>query len=430
MEYNALETLREILLISNIPTVVLKEDQTNLHMIDNGFRMQIYENCQYNSVLEFCRLRLTPGMIMQGKDKYQLFYFYLSVPERFLAHGDTPYLFIGPVLVNEIPQSGIRQIMRQNQIPEHFLPDLSLFYSMTPVIGNPEAFAAVLQSLISHLFQESYRSVIFPEYDHVLREFDPSPDETSYRTEEGFLIAERIAECCSVENEMLKAISIGDYDTARACHQRLCAFQLPPAGSDPVKNARSSLSALNAIARKAAESGGVHPYYATDLSYRFDGTIQDACDIRELRQLSGEIIHKYCILVKNHTMRGCSETVRQIISYIDFHYMEDLTLTSLSEMFHLTRTYLSGLFKKETGVGLTEYIHQIRMRKAITLINTTSMSVTEIASACGYNDSNYFFRIFKKTYGISPKQYQKSISTLSGPGSAAVCEQNGQAHLS
>lgn len=53
MEYNALETLREILLISNIPTVVLKEDQTNLHMIDNGFRMQIYENCQYNSVLEF-----------------------------------------------------------------------------------------------------------------------------------------------------------------------------------------------------------------------------------------------------------------------------------------------------------------------------------------------------------------------------------------
>lgn len=49
------------------------------------------------------------------------------------------------------------------------------------------------------------------------------------------------------------------------------------------------------------------------------------------------------------------------------------------------------------------------MRKAITLINSSALPITAIATACGYNDINYFIRIFKRTYGLSPKQYQKTI---------------------
>ena len=121
------------------------------------------------------------------------------------------------------------------------------------------------------------------------------------------------------------------------------------------------------------------------------------------------MIHKYCLLVKNHAMKGYSAVTKEIISYIDFHYMEDLTLNRLAEMFNISKTYLSNLFRRETGVTLTEYIHQVRMRKAITLINSSALPVAAIATACGYNDINYFTRIFKRTYGLSPKQYQKSV---------------------
>jgi len=67
------------------------------------------------------------------------------------------------------------------------------------------------------------------------------------------------------------------------------------------------------------------------------------------------------------------------------------------------------LFKKETGTTLTDYIHTVRMRKALTFLNGTSLSIQTIASVCGYSDLNYFIRIFKRRYGLSPKQYQKSI---------------------
>lgn len=119
--------------------------------------------------------------------------------------------------------------------------------------------------------------------------------------------------------------------------------------------------------------------------------------------------HKYCILVQNHAMKGYSPVIKEIISYIDFHYAEDLSLNFFAEKFNIAKTYLSNLFKKETDTTLTEFIHQVRMRKAITLINSSAIPVSAIASACGYNDINYFIRVFKRTYGLSPKQYQKTV---------------------
>ena len=107
---------------------------------------------------------------------------------------------------------------------------------------------------------------------------------------------------------------------------------------------------------------------------------------------------------------GFSKVIKEVVSYIDFHYAEDLNLSFFAEMFHISRNYLSGLYKKETGMTLTDYIHQVRSRRAITLINSSSLSITTIAVSCGYNDINYFTRMFKKIYGVSPTQYRLSVT--------------------
>lgn len=86
--------------------------------------------------------------------------------------------------------------------------------------------------------------------------------------------------------------------------------------------------------------------------------------LSDVNALSSEMIHKYCLLVKNHAMKGYSAVTKEIISYIDFHYTEDLNLNYFAGMFNMSKTYLSNLFKKETGVTLTDFIHQVRMRPA------------------------------------------------------------------
>lgn len=72
----------------------------------------------------------------------------------------------------------------------------------------------------------------------------------------------------------------------------------------------------------------------------------------------------------------------------------------------MTPNYFSSLFKKEIGQSTVNYITNLRISKAKELLEKTDKSVVGIAELIGYNDSNYFFRVFKKNAGVTPQQYR------------------------
>ena len=73
---------------------------------------------------------------------------------------------------------------------------------------------------------------------------------------------------------------------------------------------------------------------------------------------------------------------------------------------HVSEEHLSRLFKKEMGITLTAYIADLRTKKAAELLKTSMLSVAEIAMYVGYPDSNYFVKVFKKRYGMTPSAYR------------------------
>jgi AraC-like DNA-binding protein len=74
----------------------------------------------------------------------------------------------------------------------------------------------------------------------------------------------------------------------------------------------------------------------------------------------------------------------------------------------MSKTYFCYIFKSLTGKTFTEFCTELRIHKAIELLNTTDMPITEICFNVGYNDVTHFCRTFKKTVGISPKLYRKA----------------------
>ncbi len=100
---------------------------------------------------------------------------------------------------------------------------------------------------------------------------------------------------------------------------------------------------------------------------------------------------------------------KKILAYIQEHYTEELSLTSLAEMYNISSSRLSTLIKKELGLSFSEYITARRMQKAKELLKDDSRSIEEIANAVGYHDYFYFTKVFKKTQGISPSKYRKSL---------------------
>lgn len=100
------------------------------------------------------------------------------------------------------------------------------------------------------------------------------------------------------------------------------------------------------------------------------------------------------------------EMIKEVTSYIDKHYAEDISLEQLAKMTGLTPQYFCKLFKNSTKATPLEYIMLIRMRAAKRLLLNSSLSIKRIAEKVGYKDNSYFALVFKRTYGMTATQYR------------------------
>lgn len=100
--------------------------------------------------------------------------------------------------------------------------------------------------------------------------------------------------------------------------------------------------------------------------------------------------------------------ISQITNYINNHYSEKISLDFLSEMFFVDKFHLCHTFKKETGMTIIDFINQKRMVEAGILLKTTKMSVFDISNIVGFQNQNYFGSMFKKQFGMSPREYRQS----------------------
>ena len=99
----------------------------------------------------------------------------------------------------------------------------------------------------------------------------------------------------------------------------------------------------------------------------------------------------------------------KVLDYLKKNYTGEITLSLLAERFSVSQEHLSRVFKKETGLGFNEYLSLLRLKKAESILKLdTGMTISEVAFACGFNDSNYFCEKFKTVYGMPPKKFQKS----------------------
>lgn len=104
-------------------------------------------------------------------------------------------------------------------------------------------------------------------------------------------------------------------------------------------------------------------------------------------------------------------TVNEIAQYISKHYAERISLEQLSELFFLTPTHITKLFKKHTGENITVYINRIRINHAQVLLEQ-GMSVAEVSEVVGYPSLNNFYKQFKRFTGTTPASYHSSTDKL------------------
>ncbi len=94
-------------------------------------------------------------------------------------------------------------------------------------------------------------------------------------------------------------------------------------------------------------------------------------------------------------------------NYIDAHLDQEISISDLCAEFHVSRTHLYALLSENTTGGIAEYIREKRLANARRLLKNTEIPIVDIAARVGFADYNYFLRVFKQRYGISPKNLRK-----------------------
>lgn len=96
------------------------------------------------------------------------------------------------------------------------------------------------------------------------------------------------------------------------------------------------------------------------------------------------------------------------IKYIeDNYYSNDLSVNDISDKLEVTSSYLSKLLKKETGLSFIDYLTNVRIKKAMCIMEDPSIKIYDVAELVGYSNQHYFCRAFKKVVGISPTEFKR-----------------------
>ncbi len=155
----------------------------------------------------------------------------------------------------------------------------------------------------------------------------------------------------------------------------------------------------------------------------FEQHLQTLCQIylRDLSQKSLELskecynflLELYPSVSRIHPTAAAdsNERITAVITYIEDHYAEDLSLDHLASLVGLSREYLCTLFKQTMRQTLSDFILGIRLSHARSLLLThPDLKVLEIARLCGFQSPSYFGKIFKRKIGITPEMFRKSPS--------------------
>lgn len=358
-------------------------------------------------IAELLHQALKPECISVIHTQTMLNYVALTATEELRQEYDFDYIAIGPYLSASLTHEEFLTLLQLLHLSADRYGALQNFYASIPIYGGEND----VSSLIALMGKFIYGSFQAFTVENLKDRFTlPSKNFDFTLNKKPLEAMQSVEKRYQAENELLEAVSMGDTNRALYIYGSFTAHRVPPRVTDRLRNAKNLSFSLNTVLRKAVQNGFVHPLYIDEISGKFAQEIEHCSSIETLNALGREMVHRYANLVRNHSMRGYSPAVQKVINYIDFNYQEDLSLKKIASLFSISPSYLSALFRKETGTTLTEYVNSKRIDVSVSLLNTSDFSIQNIAAQVGFLDVNYYTRIFKKQKGLSPSAYRNLVN--------------------
>lgn len=393
----------ELLSSEGIPVHCVRLPCEDWSWVDLGLRQNILGMKDLSSRLQQRLRHYKNAVVYHTTDLFQCSFTAFRLPE------EDAWLIIGPLLFEQMDDDRIDALLKKLELPNRVRQPLRDYYSTVKYVPYQGIYENLINLTASHLFGKGRYQV---RYD------DAEALDEWHRFYSGYLnIPERpfenvqvIEERYRLENALLLAVAAGNDAEALAHLSRLQAIWMPRRMPSELRDQKDYVIALNSIMRKAVEQAGVHPIHIDSYSNQNVQRIEEMTRIDQRIPMARKMVHGYCRLVQIYKQGNYSRLVQKTISFVAANLTADLSLKSLAEQMNINASYLSALFRRETGMPLTEYVNRSRMIHAQRLLLSTNLPTKSVALQCGFSDAGYFSRLFKRLTGMTPKAYRSQGS--------------------
>ncbi len=178
---------------------------------------------------------------------------------------------------------------------------------------------------------------------------------------------------------------------------------------DPLLRTLITACTFVSLCARAAIEGGLSPELAFSLNDSYVQSLTVCQTVTEIAALTHGMYEDFIRRV--HDLKAgppCSRPVQLALDYIGLHTEEDLTLKTVADALGYSESYLSRKFRAETGRNLSETVRDAKLRRAKLLLDSTDLSIQEIAEKLHFCSAGYFSSFFRKYAGLLPQAYREN----------------------
>lgn len=202
--------------------------------------------------------------------------------------------------------------------------------------------------------------------------------------------------------QILNRLKNGDTSAVKSFVELYCSQT--SASEKDLNKLKNSYFEIIVSAKNAADEVNA-PYNSETFSNAF-AYLSSENDISMLNDFLQKTILEFSVAINSIKKQEENPVIKKIVGYINENLSEDISLEDMASYAGVSSFYLSKLFKEEKGVTFINFLTDRRLEKAQQLLRNTDKSIKEITAETGYNDQNYFSRLFKNKFGISPKEFR------------------------
>lgn len=370
----------------------------------SGLPIRIYENSQLKrrfSVVDFLVDPADLYIDVLLKKEENVSYF---LTERYEYYGiiksNEIVIVIGPGRENPLDNQQIKDLSFQLNITNKDYGNFSDF--ILSIVPMPLESMIQMMCTINHILNGDKLSVsdFHLKESPISERIDYHQDSSSADAYKGY----------NIEKQILEIVKTGDLQTLEKWAKQAPTLRSGKLSDNLLRHRKNTFIVTTTLIARAAIESGIKVDESFKLSDLFIQKCENCNNLDDINYLFYEMTFAYTKEIDNLIKLTTEAKIsKDVYFYIIKNISEPIKTEEIAKALYVSRSYLSTIFKKETGISLNNYIHRIKIDKSKELLLDNSKSITLISDYLGYSSSSHFNRVFKQIIGVTPTEYRKKI---------------------